>query len=265
MWGPITVRLILFYGGVYMKNSIGMAKEEALGFYFSELGSFQSLTGDKERELFMVLENNKASANRAWKTARENIISSYLRFVVHLAKKYRNRGLDFADLIQEGSNALIRALDRFNPAAGKRFIAYAAPWIQGAMIQAIYDQSCLIRVPQYLQKDVSGEHGTFPIVEFFNGFDDVTSHYRTPETEFIYNERKRELKKAIDTLGEREKFVIKSRYFEPETAAGAEGQTLAALSEKLGVSHQRVAQIEKTALKKMETCLRGYDPKDIAA
>src|SRR5581483_10657741 len=113
---------------------------DMLASYLRELQRFPLLTREEEA---VLNERSRAGDEEAF----HQLVCSNLRFVVSIAKKYQNRGVSFPDLINEGNLGLVRAARKFDETKGIKFISYAVWWIRQAIIQALGDQSRLVRVP----------------------------------------------------------------------------------------------------------------------
>jgi RNA polymerase primary sigma factor len=98
---------------------------------------------------------NVAQYQRDYDAAKRDLSAGNLRLVVSIAKRYRNRGLSFLDLIQEGNTGLMRAVDKFEHARGYKFSTYATWWIRQAITRAIADQSRTIRLPVHMIETMS--------------------------------------------------------------------------------------------------------------
>lgn len=115
--------------------------DDILKIYLREINNVPLLSRDEEVELAKKAKNGD-------KQAKNKIVQANLRFVVNIAKKYQNQGIDLCDLISEGNIGLLTAIDRFDVAKGYHFISYAVWWIRQAILKAIGEKSRAIRVPQ---------------------------------------------------------------------------------------------------------------------
>lgn len=112
----------------------------SLDMYLREIAGHPILTRDEEVHLAQAIREGDEEA-------LNHLVAANLRFVVTVAKRYRNHGVAFADLVNEGNLGLMRAARRFDETKGVRFISYAVWWIRQAMMQAIAEQSRIVRVP----------------------------------------------------------------------------------------------------------------------
>ncbi len=147
--------------------------------YLKEIGSIKLLTYEEEKELANKIVKGKEARERLEKIdsgeeevsdeeyeelcaieedgsyARNRLTDANLRLVVNIAKKYSNRGLSFLDLIQEGNQGLLRAVDKFEVEKGFKFSTYATWWIRQAITRAIADQARTIRIPVHMVETIN--------------------------------------------------------------------------------------------------------------
>ena len=114
--------------------------ENTLAIYLKEINRIPLLSREDE-------EKYATLAAQGDKDAREILIKSNLRFVVNVAKKFRNKGLPMSDLINEGNIGLINAIEKYDVTRGYHFISYAVWWIRQAILKAIGEKSKMIRLP----------------------------------------------------------------------------------------------------------------------
>src|SRR6516225_4527060 len=125
----------------------GEPERDLLDLYLNEIGKVALLT---HAELLETATRSRAGDENA----RRKMILANLRLVVHVARQYRNRGLPFLDLIEEGNLGLIHAVDRFEPERGLRFSTYAALWIRQSILRGIAEQSRAVRIPVHMFQQI---------------------------------------------------------------------------------------------------------------
>lgn len=121
-------------------KSITSRESESLDRYLQEIGREELITIDQEVELAQAIR-------RGDRRALERLTRANLRFVVSVAKQYQNQGLSLPDLINEGNLGLIKAAEKFDETRGFKFISYAVWWIRQSILQALAEQSRIVRLP----------------------------------------------------------------------------------------------------------------------
>ena len=122
------------------KNKISKVNSGSISMYLAEIGKFEPLPPQREVELAICIQDGD-------ELAMKELVEANLRFVVSVAKKYQGNGLSLADIINEGNMGLIKAAKRFDHTRGFKFISYAVWWIRQSILQALAEQSRLIRLP----------------------------------------------------------------------------------------------------------------------
>ena len=122
------------------RKSITSRDSQSLDKYLQEIGREQLLTVEEEVELSQRIRKGD-------RQALDILVKSNLRFVVSVAKQYQNQGLSLPDLINEGNVGLIKAAEKFDETRGFKFISYAVWWIRQTILQALAEQSRIVRLP----------------------------------------------------------------------------------------------------------------------
>ena len=141
--------------------------------YLQEIGKVHLITADEEVELAQRIKAGD-------QIALEKLTKANLRFVVSVAKQYQNQGLTLPDLINEGNLGLIKAAQRFDETRGFKFISYAVWWIRQSILQALAEQSRIVRLPLNKIGSINKINKTYAFLE--------QSHERPPSAEEIAKE-----------------------------------------------------------------------------
>ncbi len=261
---------------------------DALQLFLREAGRHPLLTAAQEVELAKRIERGDAEA-------KSRMIQSNLRLVVSIAKNYRNQGLPFLDLIQEGTLGLIRAVEKFDWRRGFKFSTYATWWIRQAVARALADKGRTIRMPVHIvermQKinraertlwtqlgrepsldEIADEASLTPqqVLEVRAAArasasldapvgdtedavlgDFVAGDEPLPEEMVELHLRSQALRLALEALPAREREVVTLRY----GIGGTEPKTLEEIGRRLGLTRERVRQIELESLRRL-ACVR---------
>lgn len=121
-------------------KSITNRESQSLEKYLQEIGKVELITPEEEVKLAILIKKGD-------QPALEKLTKANLRFVVSVAKQYQNQGLTLPDLINEGNLGLIKAAQRFDETRGFKFISYAVWWIRQSILQALAEQSRIVRLP----------------------------------------------------------------------------------------------------------------------
>ena len=270
---------------------------ENLRVYLKEIGRIRLLTREQEVELARRVRAGDASA-------KAQLTEANLRLVVQIARRYLNRGLPLPDLIEEGNIGLLRAVEKFDGERGTRFSTYATWWIRQAIVRALANQARTIRLPVHVglllarykreqqrltqeleraptMEEIAAAMGTTvdqleeleeirqqpvsletPIGEGGRVGDVIADPSADPRDALVSLFRQRtDLVSVLDDLAANERTVLRRRF-------GLEGdppEKLETIGQRLGLTRERIRQIEAAGLRKLRALLgaRGIDASDL--
>ena len=272
--------------------------ESGLELFLAEIGRHRLLSAAEEVALAKRVERGDLAA-------KKQMVNANLRLVVSIAKRYRGRGVPFLDLIQEGTLGLNRAVEKFDWRLGYKFSTYAHWWIRQAVERAIASQARTIRLPFHVierrqklaraARTLAPALGREPSLEELaeatglppghvrqalgcaeasvslnqavgaDGDTELADFLADPAAADPVEEAERSLlrqtvQRRLERLPERERLIVESRF-----GLQGEPQTLETVGRELGLTRERVRQLEVQALKQLETELADLAPMQTAA
>jgi RNA polymerase primary sigma factor len=269
---------------VVSEERSGVVTQDPLKLYVRQIGGGRLLTRAEERELARRKDEGDEEAKRT-------LIESNLRLVMSITRNYTTAGVPLLDLIQEGNLGLMRAIEKFDYTLGYKLSTYATWWIRQAISRALAEQGGTIRLPvhvadqvrrlirarrllaQKLNRDPSldeiAEESGFPVKRVRELFELVQDHVSlespvgdgesslgeliedtfaaAPEAETAKRQRSSELEHALSQLKPRLQRVLIERF----GLDGAKPRTLEQIGQALGVTRERVRQLERQALREL--------------
>jgi len=268
----------------YVNGDLATATTDSLQLFLNETGRYPLLTAAEEVELAKRVESGDPAA-------KEKMINSNLRLVVSIAKRYQGHGLSLLDLIQEGVIGLIRAVEKFDWRRGFKFSTYATWWIRQAVQRGVANKSRTIRIPVHIaereqrigraERELTAKLGRAPNDEEIaaaaklslkhlkevreaaravtsldkplgddndSSIGDLVGSTRAGvEEEVQVSLDETMLHRALEDIPEREREVLRLRY----GLSNEEPRSLEEIGRRLGLTRERVRQIESQALKRL--------------
>jgi RNA polymerase primary sigma factor len=271
------------------KQNVRSRDETTLALYLREINRIPLLSREEE-------DSVAREAARGSKKAQDKLVNANLRFVVNVAKKYQGQGLPLEDLISEGNIGLLNAVQRFDVDKGYHFISYAVWWIRQAILKAICEKSRMIRLPlnrvnelvqierarKFVQDGTEAEVQEVArllnmdpdkVAELLNISRDMISlenpvyeeknssslgdfieaeQYRSPDAQVVESALQDDIEMVLDTLDKKEAEVIRFRYGLGNKAP----LSLKEIGDRFDLTKERIRQIEKKALKRLQHPVR---------
>ena len=281
----------------YSNGELATVTTDSLQLFLNEIGRYPLLTAAEEVELAKRIERGDLGA-------KERMINSNLRLVVSIAKRYQGHGLSLLDLIQEGILGLIRAVEKFDWRRGYKFSTYATWWIRQAVQRGYQNRARTIRVPVHVaelerkaartERELTAKLGRQPTdeevaeaakvqlaklreardaVRMLTSLDRpigedgsatvgdfVAAEEDDPLSELAVSLEDGALERALTELTEQQRRVIELRF----GLAGSEPVSLQTVGDELGLTRERVRQIERMALERLSRNRELVDLRDAA-
>lgn len=268
------------------KRTVSAASDRTIEIYLREINQVQLLTADEEKDLAREVQSGSSQA-------RDHFALANLRLVVSIAKRYARRGLTLLDLIEEGNIGLLRAVEKFDPAANCRFSTYATWWIKQSIRRALTNTVKTVRIPSYMvelmnrwnrsteqlllelgreptsaevaacmeinydsARNVRGALRTaarytqsFSCDEESGDLSDILVDPNCPDPgdELLQNTELNRMMELLDTLDSRPRKILRMRFGLDDKHP----MTLKQIGAILGLTRERVRQIQNEALKKL--------------
>ena len=255
-------------------KSITNRESASLDKYLQEIGHEELISVEEEVELAQRIRKGD-------RKALEKLTKANLRFVVSVAKQYQNQGLSLPDLINEGNVGLIKAAEKFDETRGFKFISYAVWWIRQSILQAIAEQSRIVRLPLNQVGSVNKinralnkfeqENERHPSIEekiidamkingkhisvdapFAEGEDnsllDIMPNTESPTADerLVSESLRDEISRVLLLLNERERMIIEAFF-----GINQQDMTLEEIGDKFGLTRERVRQIKEKAIRRL--------------
>ena len=271
-------------------KSITNRESASLEKYLQEIGKEEMISAEEEAELAQRIRKGDQKA-------LERLTRANLRFVVSVAKQYQNQGMSLPDLINEGNLGLLKAAERFDETRGFKFISYAVWWIRQSILQAISEQSRIVRLPlnqvgsyNKINREISkfeqlnerrpsldeiAEHIDLPAEKIDEAMS-ASGHHVSVDAPFVEGEDNSLLDVMVneDIPSTDKDLVMESLKSEIrhalsiltdrerkviEDSYGINGQelTLEEIGVKYGLSRERVRQIKEKAIRKLRGCTKN--------
>lgn len=141
-----------------ISKQITQRSEGSINRYFQDINKYQMISPDEEVDLTQRIRMGDEAA-------LEKLVVANLRFVISVAKQYQNQGLSFPDLINEGNMGLVKAAGKFDETRGFKFISYAVWWIRQSIVQALSDQTRVVRLPLNRISSINKVRKAIPFLE----------------------------------------------------------------------------------------------------